>query len=96
MLESEIADFISSLLLEKGMSGNTCEAYGRDLRIFDAYLVRRRVADVAAVTREDIVAFLADEREKGMTGSTRARRTAAIRMFFRYLRERRAFSRRTR
>ncbi len=89
MLESEIADFISSLLLEKGMSGNTCEAYGRDLRIFDAYLVRRRVADVAAVTREDIVAFLANEREKGMTGSTRARRTAAIRMFFRYLRERR-------
>ena len=70
------------------MSEKTCEGYGSDLRFFAAYLKRRKIENAADVKREDIVAFLANEREKGMKGSTRARRTAAIRMFFRYLKER--------
>ena len=92
MLE-EIEDFIAALALERGMSEKTCVAYGSDLRFFAAYLKLRGIEEAAKVTREDIVAFLADEREKGMKGSTRARRTAAIRMFFRYLRERRLIAR---
>ena len=75
------------------MSEKTCVAYGSDLRFFAAYLKLRGIEEAAKVMREDIVAFLADEREKGMKGSTRARRTAAIRMFFRYLRERRLIAR---
>ena len=75
------------------MSEKTCVAYGSDLRLFAAYLKLHGIEEAAKVTREDIVAFLADEREKGMKGSTRARRTAAIRMFFRYLRERRLIAR---
>ena len=71
------------------MSPRTCESYGSDLRFFAAYLKRKGIENAADVKRDDIVAFLADERKKGMKGSTRARRTAAIRMFFRYLRERR-------
>ena len=87
-LESDVEGFISALMLEKGMSTNTCEGYRRDLAFFCAYLRRKGIAESAAVTRENIVAFLANEREKGLKGSTRARRTAAIRMFFRYLKER--------
>ena len=87
-MTAEIEDFIASLALERGMSEKTCEGYGSDLRFFAAYLKRRKIERAADVTREDIVAFLADEREKGMKGSTRSRRTAAIRMFFRYLKER--------
>ena len=83
-----IEDFIAALALERGMSEKTCEGYGSDLRFFAAYLKRRKIENAADVKREDIVAFLANEREKGMKGSTRARRTAAIRMFFRYLKER--------
>ena len=70
------------------MSEKTCIAYGSDLRFFAAYLKRRKIELAAQVKREDIVAFLANEREKGMKGSTRSRRTAAIRMFFRHLKER--------
>ena len=77
------------MALEKGQSANTCAAYGADLRRFAAWLRSRKVVSAAAVTRDDIVAFLADEREKGMRGSTRLRRLAAIRMFFRHLKERR-------
>ena len=89
MLDSDIEDFLSSLLLERGMSEKTCIGYGSDLRLFAAYLKRQKIESAAQVTRKDIVAFLANEREKGMKGSTRSRRTAAIRMFFRHLKERR-------
>ena len=88
MLDSDIEDFISSLLFERGLSEKTCTSYGGDLRSFAAHLKRRKIENAADVKREDIVAFLANEREKGMKGSTRARRTAAIRMFFRHLKER--------
>lgn len=89
MLDSDIDDFVTSLVLERGLSEKTCIAYGGDLRFFVAYLKRRKIENAADVTRDDIVDFLAHEREQGMKGSTRARRTAAIRMFFRYLKERR-------
>ena len=88
MLDSDIEDFVAALALERGMSEKTCIGYGSDLRFFAAYLKRKRIENAADVTREDIVAFLANEREKGMKGSTRSRRTAAIRMFFRFLKER--------
>ena len=83
-----IEEFVAALALERGLSEKTCIAYGGDLRFFAAYLKRRKIENAADVTRNDIVDFLANEREKGMKGSTRARRTAAIRMFFRYLKER--------
>ena len=89
MLDSDIDDFVTSLVLERGLSEKTCIAYGGDLRFFAAYLKRQKIENAADVTRDDIVDFLAHEREQGMKGSTRARRTAAIRMFFRDLKERR-------
>ena len=89
MLDSDIEDFLASLALERGMSEKTCEAYGNDLRRLAGYLKRRKIDSAAGVRREDIVDFLANERETGLKGSTRSRRTAAIRVFFRYLRERR-------
>ena len=84
----DIEDFIAALALERGMSEKTCIGYGSDLRFFAAYLKRKKIENAADVTREDIVAFLANEREKGMKGSTRSHRLAAIRVFFRFLKER--------
>lgn len=92
MLDSEIDDFLSSLQFEKGMSDNTCAAYRNDLVRFASYLERKGVAGAASVARDDVVGFLAEEREKGRARTTRARRTAAIRMFFRHLKERRAIA----
>lgn len=86
MLDSEIEDFITSLLLERGLAKNTCEAYGSDLRFFAGFLKRRRLLSADAIRRDDIVDFLNAEREEGFLPSTRARRTAAIRMFLQFLR----------
>ena len=88
-LEDEIETFAFALRYERGMSANTCEAYGRDLRFFGEWLRGRGRASAAEVTRDDIALFLRGEREAGLKGSTRARRTAAIRMWLRYLKERR-------
>ena len=88
MIGSDVEDFLAALLLEKGESENTCAAYRGDLERFVAFLKRRGKEDASSVVRDDIVDFLADERAQGMAGATRARRTAAIRMFFRHLKER--------
>ena len=88
-MEELVAEFVDSLLLERGLSENTCTGYRSDLVFFVGFLKDRKIDDVGQVTRDDIVAFLADERAKGRKGSTRSRRTAAIRMFFRHLKERR-------
>ena len=88
LIGSDVEDFLAALLLEKGESENTCTAYRGDLERFVAFLKLRGKEDSSSVVRDDIVDFLADERSQGMAGATRARRTAAIRMFFRHLKER--------
>ena len=88
LIGSDVEDFLAALLLEKGESENTCTAYRGDLERFVAFLKLRGKEDASSVVRDDIVDFLADERAQGMAGATRARRTAAIRMFFRHLKER--------
>jgi len=87
-LDSDFLLFRSALVLEKGLSANTVASYDSDLRFFAAFLARRGRVKSADVTRSDIVDFLADERAAGLRASTRKRRSAAIRSFFRCLRER--------
>lgn len=90
MVGDDVETFLSALRFERGAADNTCEAYAQDLRAFAAFLARRGRTDSGAVVRGDIAAFLAEEREKGMSSATRRRRTAAVRGFFKYLESRRA------
>ena len=85
MLTAQIGDFISHLAFERSMAANTCEAYSRTLAMFNAWLDARGVSDASGITCEAIVGFLKSERDKGMSSATRAQRSAAIRMFMKYL-----------
>lgn len=89
MLDSEVAGFIAALMLERGLSENTCEAYASDLAFFVASLKKAGKTSVSAITREDIARFLDCERTRGLMRSTRARRSAAIRMWLKYLKDHR-------
>ena len=89
MLSTDIDDFIASLRFERSMAENTCAAYGCDLRFFAEFLKKRGVSESADVTRAEIDAFLGEEREEGKKSTTRARRMAAIRMWLKFLKERR-------
>lgn len=89
MLTDEIELFISALAFERGLSRNTCESYARDLRFFGEYLKRSGRTSASEVVRADIAGFLQAVRGSGLKGSTRARRATAIRMWLKYLKERR-------
>ena len=89
-MDEAIDDFLGAMELERGLSANTIEAYTLDLMFFAAFLRRGGKTSPGDITRADIAAFLREEREAGLSDATRARRSAAIRMFLKYLREERA------
>ena len=90
MIASEIDSFVDSLRYERSMSENTCAAYARDLRFFAKFLGRRGKHAASKVVRDDIVGFLDEARAAGLKPTTRARRTVAVRMFLKFMKDRRA------
>jgi len=88
-LEYEIGVFLDATALEQGLSDNTRRAYANDLGRFAAFLSARGIGSAADISRDHIVEFLENERGRGRMGSTRMRRTAAIRSFLKYLSARR-------
>jgi len=87
-LAGEIEDFILALSLERGLSDATAVAYAADLALFADYLGRHGRMRAAEIVRADIDGFLREERDAALKSSTRARRTAAIRSWLRYMKER--------
>jgi tyrosine recombinase XerC len=82
---SELIDeFLHRLRVEKGYSPNTLRAYAGDLSAFAAFMEGRgRGPEEAGV--HDVRAFMAAEQVRGLARSTLARRTAAIRSFYKFL-----------
>lgn len=76
-------------MLESGQSANTRDSYLSDLRFFRDFLSLRDIREADEVALDDIVDFLQTGRNDGLKSSTRARRAAAIRGFFRFLKEHR-------
>ena len=77
--------FMDHLTLERGLSANTRAAYGHDLEEFLAFLARKGRASIQDVPRRDLVDFLMDGKQKGLSAATLARRLVAIKVFFRHL-----------
>ncbi len=77
--------YLSYIRLERGLSANTVEAYGRDL---DRYLKGLTQAGCAApgdVTRDHVLAHLKVLADHGLSARSQARALAAIRTFHRFL-----------
>ncbi|GAC1360531.1 MAG: tyrosine recombinase [Herpetosiphon sp.] len=77
--------FFSHLKHERQLSENTSLAYRTDLDQFRSFVEERGVAEWAAVSRDDVWAFLLFLRERRYATSTLARRTAAVKSFCSYL-----------
>lgn len=80
-----IERFLDHVSLERGLSGATREAYGRDLTSFDGWIGRRGVTTFNAVDRDLIIEYLLAERERGLSVNSVSRRLVTIKVFFRYL-----------
>ena len=72
------------LLLEQGLSANTREAYGRDLRRFLDYADARHV-DALDVDLPLLVDYVQHLFEAGIAASSMARMISSVRSFYRYL-----------
>jgi integrase/recombinase XerD len=72
------------LLVDRGVSPNTLEAYRRDLLDFDDFQ-RARGIDPPNARDADIRAYLSRLARRGMAARTVARRLSALRQYFRFL-----------
>ena len=77
--------FLNYLLVEKGLSANTLEAYGRDLARYLDYLERERIDDFETVTPAVVLRFLAHLKEGGLSPRSRARALVSLRMLHKFL-----------
>ena len=72
------------LKMEKGFSGNTLDAYLRDLRKLTDYL-RKENIDFRQPTVEQLDLFAGSLLDKGISGKSVARILAGVRSFYRFL-----------
>lgn len=81
---AEIGDFLDWLVVERGRSANTIDAYRRDLEQYDAWL-RSRGSGLEDVSVSDIEHFLAERTRGGAAKSSMARQFSSIRMLHRFM-----------
>jgi len=77
--------FLDFVMLEKGLSENTREAYRSDLVRFTDFLMQNGTRSLNLVKRDDVVSYLMSEKDRGLGSRSLARHLVSIKIFFRYL-----------
>jgi integrase/recombinase XerC len=77
--------FLEDLRLERAASPNTLDAYARDLGLLADFLEERKITSPPKVATEHLAQFQAELGRRGQGPRSVARRTAAIRVFFKFL-----------
>jgi integrase/recombinase XerD len=77
--------YLDHLKVERGLSTNTLDGYGRDLSRLGQFLAARGRADVDDVTAADITDHLIELAEGRLAARSRARALVAMRGLFRHL-----------
>jgi len=84
-MDQWLDQFLHYLIVEKGLSKNTIEAYGHGLNRFLDYLKGKGIHEILNVGKFDVRAFLLTLKRKGLSTKTVVRNLVAIRTFFRFL-----------
>ncbi len=84
-MEELIARYLQYLVVEKGLSANTLEAYGRDLRYYDQFLKGRQVSSPAAITDKMVFDYLVSRRQQDLNAASLARILVTLRNYHRFL-----------
>lgn len=77
--------FLNYIRVEKHLSDNTLESYGRDLRFFSEYLFKINVTDIKAIAEKNIIGFITALRAKKVGSRSISRALVSVRMLFRFL-----------
>ena len=95
-MERTVSSFLQHLLVEKGFSQNTCDAYRNDLNQFLEFLGRqglgpadgKSACDWTRVDIDTLNQYIADLRDrKGYRNATTARKVASVKSFFGFMAE---------
>ncbi len=77
--------YVDHLSLEKGLSGNSIDAYLRDVLGFLAYLPDRGIHDPVKVDRNVVIEYIFHMKEDGLSPRTIRRKISALRGYFSFL-----------
>lgn len=88
-LEQSIHRFLHHIEIEKALSPNSVESYGRDLAFFCRYLKERGQCHLEQVSRDEILEFLAKRADLGLKATSLRRHLSSLRQFFGFLKKER-------
>ena len=74
--DTQIKEYLNFLIVERGLSPNTIESYGRDIRSF---VSSQRITDLSVVSAQDLSDHVAHARSREIAESSIARSVVAIR-----------------
>lgn len=86
-MNEQVEAFLRHLADERNLSANTVAAYRTDLEQLREFLRGRGQFAWRDVTHDDVLAFMIDLRERRYASSTVARRVAAVKSFFAFLKK---------
>lgn len=77
--------YIDYLIIEKGLSANSIDAYTRDLISYITYLEKNKIQDILLADTTAVLGWLVHLTRKGLSPKSRARHLVTIRGFYKYL-----------
>lgn len=84
-MDQTLDSFLNFLVVEKGLSRNTLDAYGRDLARYVTFLKEQKLESLEAVNSPLVLRFLGRLKEWGLSPRSRARSLVSLRMFHKFL-----------
>jgi integrase/recombinase XerD len=86
-MDQLVDQYINFLVVEKGMSAQTIEAYASDLSAFLSFLKNLEIHRIDQADTTVILKYVIDMRKTGRGARTRARHLVSLRGFFHYLKK---------
>ncbi|MHB8173726.1 MAG: site-specific tyrosine recombinase XerD [Nitrospirota bacterium] len=84
-MEKTVIKFLDYLAVEKGLSKNTLESYGRDIGKYAQFLGNRGISDFYAAGRTEMRELVEHLRTSGLKAASVARALAAVKGLHRFL-----------
>ncbi len=84
-MKEAITNFLNYLSVEKGYSENTIAAYHNDLTALADFAKKQGLSAWSGFTRQNMLGYMLELKERGYVATTVARKVAASRSFFSFL-----------
>lgn len=77
--------FYNYMLIERGLSKNTIDSYGRDITNFTNFIYNTISKSITECINKDLLLFLSHLKETGYSSKSIARNVSSIKSFYRFL-----------